>query len=183
MCDAVEVGIIGNLEFDMYDVIILAWGSEGSDVLPVVDFRMSHLNDRYLAWFAIVRLSCLFVTAVIMALYFLRTCRKSDIQRFISVKFNFEQNWVIMLLFICIFYDEPFFEYRRSRPSIVLAVISEIPSSIFFTALLTYWLMGLAYVRAKVKKVEQATFRDIIGEISPRRLLLLLIFFAGFTLS
>ena len=90
VCDAVEVGIIGNLEFEMYDVIILAWGSRGSDLPPVVDFRLSHLNDRYLAWFAIMRLTCLFITSVITVLYFLRTCRKTDLNRFTSVKFSFE---------------------------------------------------------------------------------------------
>ena len=68
---------------------------------------------------------------------------------------------------------------RRKRPNVTLTVLSEIPASLFFTALLTYWLMGITYVRVKAKKLSEQrnpSLYDIVGYPSlPRTFILVLI--------
>ena len=140
------------------------------------------MNDSFLGWFAAVRLICLLISAGIMLLYFVKTCSWRDAKRFAILQFSFDQYWVLALLLMCTIYDEPLFEFRRTKPSIALAVLSEIPGSFFFTSLLTYWLMGLAYVRVKANKLtkERASLEDIVGILSMKRFIFLIMIFAGF---
>lgn len=188
VCDAVEVGIIGILEFKLYDILVLA-SEKAEDVSPKaaprLSFQISHLNDSFLSWFAIVRLSCLLITAIVAILYFIRQCSRRAFKRFAVIEFSFEQHWVIVLLLLCITYDEPFFEFRRTQPSIALAILGELPSSVFFTTLLTYWLMGLAYVRVKARKLQRsaASFGDIVGAVSLPRMAALAVLCLSFAVA
>ena len=56
---------------------------------------------------------------------------------------------------------------------------AEIPASLFFTGLLTYWIMGLVYVRARRKvlvsqKRRHVSLQDITGFLSLKRTCILL---------
>ena len=71
---------------------------------------------------------------------------------------------------------------RRTTPSSTIAVISEIPTSIFYTLLLTYWLLGVTRVRVSARKLKDkdkgdkgVSLNDIVGKVSPVRLLVLVI--------
>ena len=66
---------------------------------------------------------------------------------------NLNQCWILILLVLCALYDEPLFELRRSNPSVALAVVAEVPASAFFTALLSYWLMSVTFVRVSQSKI------------------------------
>ncbi len=156
VCDTFEVGIIGQLDYDMYDIAIMITGTPQEflvEDLATLSFRLSHLNDDFLGWMAIVRIVCLVVTSFMILLYFVANCtrQKADCKQFFS--FNLDQFWVLSLLIMCAIYNEPLFELRRNHPSVALTVLSEIPVSLFFTALLTYWLMGVTLVRVNDKKL------------------------------
>lgn len=149
-CDTFEVGIIGNLEYEMYDIVIMITNTPQDLLvhnLGRLNFRLSHINDSMLSWLATVRLICLLVTGWRILMYFVTNCSREGCNAMAFLTFNLDQWWVISLLICCAFYDEPLFELRRNTPSIALAVISEIPVSLFFTGLLTYWLMGVTMVR------------------------------------
>ena len=174
VCDSFEVGIIGHLDYEMYDIAIMITNTPEELLahdLATVSFRLSHLNDGLLSWHAGVRLFCLLFTAAMLVGYFL----KSVLMK--SQTLSIEQYWVITLLCFCIMYNEPLFEVRRNHPSVALAVISEIPASVFFTALLAYWLTGVTYVRVKAKQLANAkkvTINDIVGVFSFKRLSILI---------
>ncbi len=157
VCDSFEVGIIGNLDYDMYDIAVMITDTPdellGKD-FATISFRLSHLNDDFMNWYAMTRTFCLLVCAALILLYFINinSCSlKKGFNPLACLTFNIDQYWIISLLFLCCLYNEPLFELRRKSPSIVLAVLSEIPASLFLTALLTYWLMGLTLVRVKTK--------------------------------
>ena len=141
----------------MYDIIIMITNTPDyilvMDDLATVSFRLSHLNDSMLLWFAGVRLVCVVVTVSLILLYFLTSCKRSGFNINAFMELNLDQCWVLILLFLCTLYNEPFFELRRNNPSTSLAVLAEIPASAFFTALLTYWLMSVAYVRVNEKNL------------------------------
>ena len=82
---------------------------------------------------------------------------------------------IIILLLLCFFYDDPLYFIVMHYPSIPFAVFAEIPASAFYTALLTYWLLGLAFVRKKASELDArtATVEDITGKLSKSRLLII----------
>lgn len=153
-----------------------------------------------LLWFAGVRLACVIVTGCLILLYFLTSCSRSGFNVNAYMDLNLDQCWVLILLFLCVLYNEPFFELRRNNPSTSLAILAEIPASAFFTALLTYWLLSVTYVRIKEKnlhkrpkkqeinttktrssnKYDSVSLADIIGVLSIKRLLALVILLCSF---
>ena len=158
VCDTFEVGIIGQLDYDMYDIAIMITRTPQEflvEDLATLSFRLSHLNDGFLAWMAIIRMMCLVVTSFMILMFFVANCTRPlqspNCKQFFS--FTMDQFWVLSLLILCAIYDEPLFELRRNHPSVALSVLSEIPMSLFFTALLTYWLMGVTLVRVNDKNL------------------------------
>jgi hypothetical protein len=188
VCDTFELGIIGHLDYSMYDIAIMITKTP-EDLLThdygTLSFRISHLNDDFMSWLARVRISCLIITGLMILIYFFSSCGREGFSRMACLTFNLDQYWVISLLFMCAIFDEPLFELRRNRPSETLAVLSEIPVSLFFTALLTYWLMGVTLVRVKAKNLQdkrKATLRDIVGVFSFKRLVFLIVLLLAFVI-
>lgn len=173
----------------MYDIVVMITNTPSTVLVKDfgrLSFRLSHDNDQVLTWMAVVRLVCLIATGWRIMMYFVMNISRHGCKVTTIVAFNLEQYWILCLLFVCALYDEPFFEYRRNNPSIGLAVFSEIPSSLFFTGLLTYWLMGVTLVRVrgdKLKNKRQATMRDIVGILSVNRLVLLLVLLTFFVIA
>ena len=152
VCDSFEVGIIGHLDYQMYDIAVMITDAPddllGKDYANI-NFRLSHVNDGFMNWFATIRLVCLLITSLCIVLYFVTSCGREGFNALAFTTFNLDQYWVISLLLLCFFYNEPLFELRRDSPSVTLAVMSEIPASLFLSALLTYWLVGLTLVRVR----------------------------------
>ena len=159
ICDSFEVGIIGNLDYEVYDIAIMITGVPDKilveEDLARLSFRMSHLDDDFLTWFAGVRLFCIIVTVCTVLLYFITSCSRSGINVDAYSQLNLNQCCIVVLLFLCILYNEPLFEFRKYNPSTELAIIGEVPAAAFFTALLTYWLMSIAYVRARERNLQK----------------------------
>ena len=176
----------------MYDIAVMITDTPdellGKD-FATISFRLSHLNDDFMNWYAMTRLFCLLICTSLILLYFINinSCSlRKGFNPLACLTFNLDQYWIISLLFLCCLYNEPLFELRRKSPSIILAVIVEIPESLFFTALLTYWLMGLTLVRVKNKVLAQnkkVTLQDLTGKLSIRRLSGLLILLNGFVIA
>ena len=190
VCDSFELGIIGQLDYQMYDIAIMVTNTPEELLvhdLATLSFRLSHDNDAFLSWLASVRLICLLISAAIALLYFVTSCSCSGLNTTACLTLNPEQYWVLSLLFLCALFDEPLFELRRNNPGLHKSVIAEIPESIFFTTLLTYWLTSVALVRVRGKKLisqkKKATLEDITGVLSVRRLLGLLILLVGFVVA
>lgn len=141
----------------MYDIAILVTGVSDhvltDEDLARLSFRMSHLDDSFLSWFAVVRMICVIVTACMGMLYFVMKCSTDGFNSKSYTQLNLNQVCIIFLLILCALYDEPFFELRRNSPSESLAVLAEIPASAFFTALLTYWLLSIAHIRVREQKL------------------------------
>mmetsp|Transcript_45245 Transcript_45245/g.60045 ORF Transcript_45245/g.60045 Transcript_45245/m.60045 type:complete len:245 (+) Transcript_45245:834-1568(+) len=172
----------------MYDVAIMITHTPdkllGRD-FATISFRMSHWNELYMTWFAAVRLFCLFVTSTLMIFYFVSSCKRSSVHPMAWINFNFEQVCICILLFLCAVYDDPLFELRRVAPSAKLAIVCEIPVSLFYTGLLTYWIMGLVYMRKSNKvlsKKREVSLEDITGALSLKRAILLVLFLFSFTI-
>ena len=119
-----------------------------------LNFRLSYVNDDMLSWLAVVRTICLLVTAAILISYLLTSISWDGCSPTVFLTLNLDQWWVTGLLIACAMYDEPFFEFRRSSPSVFLAVFGEVPASLFFTGLLTYWLIGVTLIRVKSNKLK-----------------------------
>ena len=64
-----------------------------------------------------------------------------------SDSITFDQKMILVLVILCVFYDDPLYFLALQYPNLNLSVIVSIPQSLFFTTLFTYWLLGLAYVR------------------------------------
>ena len=142
----------------MYDIAIMLTGVPDTVIVEqetfALSFRVSHLNDHFLTWFAEVRVACAVVTGLAILLYFVTSCSKSGFKINIHMEqLNLNQCCILVLLFLCLLYDEPLFELRMKNPSVALAVVSEVPASLFLTGLLTYWLMSVAYVRVSLTKL------------------------------
>ena len=78
ICDTFEVGIIGQLEYDMYDIAIMITNMPEEILvhdLATLSFRLSHDNDYLISWLATVRLFSLLVSGGIFLLYFVTGCR------------------------------------------------------------------------------------------------------------
>ena len=94
ICDQFEVGIIGNLEYDVYDIAIMITDAPDTllveEDLAAVSFRMSHLDDSFLLWFAGVRLVCVFISCGMILLYFLTSCKRDgfNINAYMLLNFN-----------------------------------------------------------------------------------------------
>ena len=141
----------------MYDIAVMLTGMPDKLIvmadLFALNFRVSHLNDKFLTWFAGVRIACIVVTSCVIFLYLLASCSRSGLNMNAYTELNLNQCWILILLILCALYDEPLFELRRSNPSVALAVVAEVPASAFFTALLSYWLMSVTYVRVSQSKI------------------------------
>jgi len=189
VCDTFEVGIIGHLDYDMYDIAIMITKTPEEILahdMGTLSFRLSHLNDKFLSWLAIVRMACLIVTSLLILTYLISSCSREGFSRMAFLSLNLDQYWVLSLLIMCAIYDEPLFELRRNKPSETLAVLSEIPVSLFFTALLTYWLIGVTFVRVKAKNLKdkrKATLKDIVGVFSLKRLGFLIALLLAFVVA
>lgn len=154
ICDSFEVGIISHLEYEMYDIAVMITNTPKEILVhdrARISFRLSHVNDHLMTWFATIRLICLLISVFMMVLYFVSRCSRDGINEDALDTLNVDQYWVLALLFLCAIYDEPLFEFRRNNPSLLLSMLSEVPASLFFTALLSYWLMGITFVRVKAK--------------------------------
>ena len=88
---------------------------------------MSHLDDNFLTWFAGVRLACVVITGSLLLLYFFSSCSRSGFNINAYMDLNLDQCWILVLLFLCLLYNEPWFEFRKSDPTTRLAVLAEIP--------------------------------------------------------
>ena len=112
VCDSFEVGIIGQLDYEMYDVAIMITHTPdkllGRDFANI-SFRLSYWNERYMTWFASVRLFCMFATGALMLFYFVSSCQRKGLRPHAWTNFNFEQVCVSVLLFLCALYDDPLF--------------------------------------------------------------------------
>jgi len=190
VCDSFELGIIGYLEYEMYDIAIMIASTPekllGRD-LASISFRLSYYNDTFLTWFASMRLCFMGICSAILLLFFVTSCSLKGVNISACSTFNLDQACVSSLLLACIFFNDPFFELRRSFPSIAFAVLAEVPASLFYTTLLTYWLLGITHVRVRVKTLRerrrQATLQDITGVLSVKRVIILVAILVCFVLA
>lgn len=125
----------------MYDIAVMITNTPikllGRD-FAAISFRLSHWNNDFITYFATVQLFCLLATGMFIVFYLIVSCSKNGVKVKALADFNFEQVCVFLLLVLCALFDDPLFWVRRMKPSVELAVIAEIPASLFFTGLLTF---------------------------------------------
>ena len=92
--------------------------------------------------------------------------------------FSFDQKMILILVILCVFYDDPLCFLALQYPSLNLSILVGLPQSLFFTTLFTYWLLGLAFVKKSTAEIKasKATIEDITGKLSCCRVALLLAF-------
>jgi hypothetical protein len=93
VCDSFEVGIIGNLNFEMYDIAVMITDAP-DDLLgrdyATISFRMSHLSDDFMSWYAVTRIICLVISASFIFLYFVSSCSLRGFNALACVTFNLD---------------------------------------------------------------------------------------------
>lgn len=141
ICDKFQVGIIGAIEYEMYDIAVMI--TDTPDQLlardyATISFRISHWDTDFIDFFAAVRMFCLVVTCLVILTYLVTSCSRKCCSANPLADLDFEQVCVLVLLVLCAWYDDPFFMFRRIKPSVTLAVLAEIPASFFFTGLLVF---------------------------------------------
>ena len=170
----------------MYDIVLMITHTPdkllGHD-FATISFRMSHWNNDFITYFTSIRLFCLLVTGTVIVFFFISSCNSQGIAMQAFNDFNFEQVCVLILLFLCAFFNDPFFELRRFSPSVTLAVLAEIPTFLFFTAILMFQITGLVYMRIRSKVLKQMNrkvrLRDITGFVNIKRASLILLALVG----
>lgn len=81
------------LTYEMYDIAIVVTNTPDDMLLrdPItLSFRLSYLNDEYLAWYATVRLFCLILTSAFLLVYFFTSCSCKGINVHAFHSFTFQ---------------------------------------------------------------------------------------------
>ena len=112
VCDSFEVGIISHLEYEVYDIAIMITNTPNELLahdMAMISFRLSHVNDSLMSRLAAIRIICMVISIIFLLMYCYYGYRESGWDLSACATLNIEQYWVLTLLLLCIFFDEPLF--------------------------------------------------------------------------